>query len=132
MTVSCTNDYACYGSDFYCPTNAECNIACIDGDYACYNANFYVEKNEYTGLNLHCDTNASATCSGAGIICSDSGLSSSLRYNYSNDFFECNSYACCPMFDGTITCSSSDCQVVFKKYNYIMELIISFLLSFCI
>ena len=128
MTVSCTNDYSCFYSTVYCPSDAECNITCIDGNSACYSANIYVENKDYSGLNLDCDEGDSTTCYGADIVCTDSGFSTLLSYNDSNGYFECSSYACCPIvdFDGTLTCSSSDCKVMFITisisyiYNYFL------------
>ena len=126
MTVSCTNYHACQYSKVYCPSDAECNIACIDGNYACYNANIYVGNGEYSGLDLDCDEEDSTTCSEADIICSDSGLSNPLSYDSTAGYFKCGSFTCCPFDDyqAVHTCSSGHCKVVFIKYlNQIIWLI---------
>eukprot|EP01084_Bolivina_argentea_P101052 181242_1 len=136
LNLTCKGAQTCiYVDNIACPRTAPCNIKCFGGDgnrggcgsdTGTSGTNFVIPDDEYQHFNLWCDDNKES-CNGITVECLDSGFISKVKWivDESQNHWTCDTFGCCPKYDGTIICPASsdyfiDCNSINCK-NHIID-----------
>eukprot|EP01084_Bolivina_argentea_P180274 311441_1 len=108
LIIDCSDTYTCFRVNIYCPQNAACNINCTDSRNECYFGIIYIPTQNYSTLNLLCDSGA---CDSMQFTCQDTEDVSDLIWAAG---YVCLTNDCCPT-ELQRPISILDCDVLFAN-----------------